>query len=248
MRIAIISDIHGNLPALEAILADLHAQEVEQIVCLGDVAAFGPQPCEVLTRLRALDCPVVMGNTDEWLLNPTPHEARDENSQRVTEVEMWSARQLSAGDLDYLRSFCPTIELSLDGGATLLCFHGSPQSPIDVILPTTPDAGLERMLADCQATVMAGGHTHAQMLRRYGEAALINPGSAGLPYERDLITGRARNPARAEYGIVGWERGTLAVEFRRVPFDVRELVRTALDSGMPHARWWAKDWVQGGNL
>ncbi|NIW96181.1 MAG: hypothetical protein GWN20_25895, partial [Phycisphaerae bacterium] len=82
MRLAIISDIHGNLIALEAVLAVLAQEEIDQMVCLGDVAATGPQPHETIARLRELNCPVVMGNTDDWLLNPHPHPVRDENSHR----------------------------------------------------------------------------------------------------------------------------------------------------------------------
>jgi putative phosphoesterase len=247
MRTAIISDIHGNLLALDAVLADLDAADSDQIVCLGDVAAFGPQPGGVLARLRTVGCPVVMGNTDDWLLNPQPHELRDDDSQRVTEVELWSAQQLSPADLEQVRTFRPTLELSLGGDTALLCFHGSPQSKTDVILSTTPDAELERMLAGSRATIMAGGHSHTQMLRRIGNVTLLNPGSVGLPHERDLVTDKVRHPAWAEYAIVSWENQSLTIQFRRVPFDARALVQVALGSGMPHAEWWVRDWSTGGS-
>lgn len=247
MRAAIISDIHGNLLALDAVLADLDAEGLDQIVCLGDVAAFGPQPGEVLARLRTVGCPVVMGNTDEWLLDPHPHELRDEDSQRVTEVELWSAQQLSPADLEQVRTFRPTLELSLGGDTSLLCFHASPQSKTDVILSTTPDAELERMLGSSRATIMAGGHSHTQMLRRFGNLTLLNPGSVGLPYERDLVTGKVRHPARAEYAIVSWENQSFTIQFHRVPFAARALVEVALGSGMPHAEWWVRDWSTGGS-
>ena len=177
MRIAILSDIHGNLMVLEAVLAALDAEHVDQIVCLGDVATFGPRPREVLAQLRGLNCPVVMGNMDAWLLNPQPHEVRDENSQRITEVEFWSAHQLSPADLDYLRTFQPTVEMALGDHTTLL-------SNTDAIVSTTPEVELEHKLSGFSATVMAGGHTHVQILRRDRDLILINPGSVGLPFER----------------------------------------------------------------
>lgn len=244
-QIGIISDLHGNLAALEAVLADLDSQGIEQLVCLGDVAAFGPQPREVLARLRTRGCPVVMGNTDAWLLNPRPHKTRDEDSQRITEVELWSAQQLSPADLAYVRTFQPTVELSLGGGATLLCYHGSPRSDSDLITATTPDAELEKMLGGFQAAILAGGHSHSQMLRRFGDATVINPGSAGLPYERVRLTGHVRHPPWAEYAIVGLVGRSLGIQFRRTPFDVETLIQVALESRMPHAEWWIQDWHKG---
>jgi putative phosphoesterase len=241
-RIAIISDIHGNLPALEAVLADLDAEGIEQIVCLGDVALFGPQPHEVIARLKDLDCPVVMGNTDAWALDPRPHEMRDENTQRVFDVEFWGTRQLSPADLDHVSTFQPIVEISLGEDTNLLCFHGSPRSNTDVIVSTTREDDLERMLSGFHATVMAGGHTHTQMLRRFGEVMLINPGSAGLPYDRVQLTGHVRHPPWAEYTVVGRQDGRLQVESRRTPFDVPALIQAALESGMPHWEWWIKDW------
>jgi putative phosphoesterase len=242
MRVAVISDIHGNLPAFEAALADILIQQVDQIVCLGDVAAGGPQPREVIARLRDLNCPVVMGNADEWLLNPQPGEARDEDARRITAIELWGARQLASADLDYVRTFQATVEVQLGDGATLLCFHGSPRSNTDIIRATTPDKDLERMATGYDALVMAGGHTHAQMLRRYKDKIIINPGSVGMPYEAVPTTGQVRNPPWAECANVNWSDGRLAIDLRRVPFDAAAVVQVALASGMPHAEWWTGDW------
>jgi putative phosphoesterase len=240
MRIALISDIHGNLAALEAVLADLDTENIDKIVCLGDVALFGPQPRQVLARLKKLGHPVVMGNTDAWALDPQPFALRDEDSHRFYEVELWGARQLSVADLDYVNSFQPSVEITFSEGESLLCYHGSPRSNTDVILSTTLDDELEQMLTGFQATVMAGGHTHAQMLRRFGETTLMNPGSTGLAIIADPSTGKIRSPAWAEYAVVSWQADCLRIEFRRTPFDVTRLIRTALASDMPHADWWVR--------
>lgn len=244
MRIVLISDIHGNLPALETILADLQNEQVDQIVCLGDVALFGPQPHEVLARLRLLSSTMVLGNTDARALGRSPYEARDEDSFRINEVEFWGMQQLSPTDLEYLGSFQPIVEVSIDEEANLICYHGSPRAIGDIILATTPDDELETMLSGYQATVMAGGHTHTQMLRRFGAATLINPGSAGIPFVLDQSTGRARHPSWAEYAVVSRPAGGLRIELRRTPYDTQPLIRAALASGMPHAEWWIRDWME----
>lgn len=242
MRIAIISDIHGNLAALIAVLEDITRHDVDKSICLGDVAAFGPQPCETIDLLKEAGYPVVMGNTDAWLLNPEPHVERDANSRYVFEIENWAAEQLTSAQRDYLKSFQPTITISLGDYKELLCYHGSPSSFNGIILASTPDNELASILAGIRANVMAGGHTHTQMLRRYGDLVLINPGSVGLPYERETDSDNVRNPAWSEYAIVDYLDGHLSIDFKRVPFDARQVVKAAYESGMPHAGWWTKDW------
>ncbi len=239
-RIALIADIHGNLTALDAVLADLESLGADQVICLGDVAATGPQPRETITRLRALGCAVVMGNTDAASIRPTQSVPGDEDGRRIAEIDAWGTAQLTPADLAYLRTFQPTVTQPLGGEDTLLCFHGSPRSNTESIEATTSDAALTRMLRGYSATVLAGGHTHAPFVRRYGESILLNSGSVGLPYE--AIEAGGRNPPWAEYAIIEWQAGALSVMLRRVPIDVTKVVRAAWRSGMPHAEWWARDW------
>jgi predicted phosphodiesterase len=240
MRIAIIADIHANLVALDAVLADIEALKPDQLVCLGDVAATGPQPRQVVERLRGLGCPMVMGNADAELLDPRVDAAADTDMRKFQEISRWCAAQLTPAELEYLRGFAPIVELPLGDQATLLCFHGSPQSYDDIIVATTPDDDLARMLGTPRATVLAGGHTHAQLLRRYQELVVLNPGSVGLPFEYNSAGGR--NPPWAEYAVFGWAGGRLSVDLRRVPLDAGAVVQAILASGMPHAAWFATDW------
>lgn len=238
MRIALIADIHGNHVALETVLADLQAQAVDRMVCLGDVAATGPQPHETIKRLQALGCPVVMGNIDEWLLDP-PHASAQPDM--IETIDHWCAAQLTAEDRAFLHSFQPAIEIPLGPNTTLLCVHGSPRSNIERIEATTADEQLGAILAEETASVIASGHTHVQMLRRYHDRLLINPGSVGLPFER-TAQGEIRNPPWAEYGLLIYHDGWLSVELRRVPLDLRAVTQAALDSDMPHVQEWIADW------
>ena len=242
MRIALISDIHGNCVALETVLADIEGAGVDQVVCLGDVAATGPQPHAVIERLQVSGCPVVMGNADAWLLNPQLSETADEATRQIEEIDLWCAAQLSRSDLAYIRAFRPTVEVFLDRNAKLLCFHGSPRSNTEIIEATTPEDALAGMLSEYDALVMAGGHTHVQMLRRYREAFILNPGSVGLPFERRGLSEDVYNPPWAEYALVGWESASLSIQLKRMPLDITAVTRAALDSGMPHAEVWVKDW------
>jgi putative phosphoesterase len=244
MRIAIISDIHGNLVAFEAILDDIAREGVDRLICLGDVAAFGPQPEEVVARLREIGCPVVMGDADATLLSPDP-PATDELFRNLQEIDTWALARLSSADREYIASFEPTVSIALDGDATLLCYHGSPQSFKDPIRATTSEDELERMFAGFDAHMYAGGHTHIQLLRRRGTSLVLNPGSVGLAYDRTPSPGaNVRNPPWGEYALLsvaGSDRN-LSVDLRRVPFDVAALLQAARENEMPHAEWWCAEW------
>ena len=242
-RIGIFSDMHGNAVAFEAVLAALRAEGVERFVCLGDVAATGPQPREVVQRLRDLNCPVVMGNTDDHVLAPPETESGDEDVIRLRAIDRWSAAQLSADERAFVASFAPTVALPLANGGSLLCYHGSPRSYNETILPTTPREELDEALGEFSATVFAGGHTHQQMLRRHRTALVVNPGSVGLPMDRVPPGPGTRNPPWAEFATLTCRAdGDLRVELRRVRFDVAALLAVARASGMPHAEWYASDW------
>ena len=243
MRIAIISDIHGNLVSFETVLEEINHEQPDQIVCLGDVAAFGPQPREAIAQLKSLNCPVVMGNADAELLNPPSTETTDENARRIAKMAAWGAAQLSQSDLDFIRTFHPTIEISLDEKTKLLCFHGSPRSNTEIIRATTRDEELESILSSFYASIMAGGHTHTQMIRRFGEIIVMNPGSIGLPYEPSWTKEEeVRNPPWAEYALIHYEKKQLGIEVRRVPVDIQAVKQAALQSSMPHKEWWAAGW------
>jgi predicted phosphodiesterase len=240
LRTAIISDIHGNLNAFDAVLAELNAAGVNRLICLGDVAATGPQPLEVVERLRALNCPVVMGNADEWLLNPQPAATADEDTRRFEAIDEWCLSQLRPADLDFLHTFRPTIEIGLGGGCSLIAYHGSPRSNTEQILATLPDQALETALAGSHADVLAGGHTHVQMIRRFQTSLIINPGSVGLPYEQ--VGSTIRNPHWAEYAVIEAEADNLSITLRRVNYDVTPTIEAAKTGGMPHADWWIEGW------
>ncbi len=240
MRLALIADIHGNAPAFDQVLADLGRERIDQIICLGDVAV-GPQPVETIERLAQLGCPTIMGNWDACMLGDEP-KVDGELANMLVDACTWSTQQLSAAHLDYLRGFQDTLDVRLDDETTLLAYHGSPRSFDDEIFATTPDEELEQMLAGRVASVYAGGHTHFQMFRRYGERVVLNVGSVGQPFRRRQ-QGVMRISARAEYCVIGKEDGRLTVELRRTPIDVDDVIRTMRGSGMPHADWWAEHWV-----
>jgi predicted phosphodiesterase len=238
MRIAVISDIHGNDFAFEKVEADIKARGVNQIVCLGDAIQGGPQPAAVVQRLRRLGPQVVMGNADAWLLSGVDNGREAIPAERLKKMDAirdWSLSQLTDDDRLFIGNFKPTITIPLEDGLNLLCFHGSPVDFDDVILPAIPEDQFQKFLSAYGENILTGGHTHAQQVRRVGERFFFNPGSVGFAYRHFQPDGKFKADAWAEYAILTAEDGRIGLEFRRLPFDVRELIRVYRGSGRPFA-------------
>lgn len=238
MRIAVISDMHGNNLAFERVLADIKQKDTDQIVCLGDAIQGGPQPADVVKNLRALNCPILMGNADAWLLSG--EETGDEGIpperlKKMGEIRLWSLSQLSDDDKAFISGFQPTVTLNLEEGLHLLCFHGSPASFDDIILPAAPLEEFQKFLGAYSDHILTGGHTHAQQIRRNGELFFFNPGSVGFAYSHYQPDGQFHADPWAEYAILTVENGQTSLEFRRIPFNVDELIRIYRESGRPFA-------------
>lgn len=233
MRLALISDIHGNEIALNAVLADIDKTGVDEIICLGDVATLGPRPQAALNIVRDRGLRSVMGNHDDFLLDPEMI-FRYSPIPQVVDAVNWCRDILPAADLDFLRGFHREMEVPMDGGATLWLFHGSPRSHMELILATTPAAELDIMLDGRRATVMAGGHTHVQMMRQHKGLLVVNSGSVGMPFAEHIGMGPPSVLDHAEYAMVeSGPRGSVRVELHRVPLDRAALHAAALDSSNP---------------
>jgi predicted phosphodiesterase len=244
MKLALISDIHGNLFAFDAVLEDIRRRKIEQILCLGDVVSSGPQPREALQRLREIGCPTVMGNTDAWIVEPSLREYPDLYGQNLQDIEYWSSQQLTEEDKAFLSTFQPTIEWPLSEQRTLLAYHGSPRSFLEGIVPTTPMEQLDECFADTTAQILVGGHTHQQLFLRYRDKLVLNPGSVGMPLDRQRARREieARNPPWGEYAILNSEGNQFSVELLRVLFDIEGFLALLSQRGMPHTEWLVNSW------
>jgi len=205
MDIAALSDIHGNLPALEAVLAEVDA---DLVVVGGDVGP-GPLVSECLARLAPLEARYVMGNGDRELLDPDPG-----GNAPVALLE-WCRERLTAADRERLAAFEPTV--SADG--VLFC-HGSPRSDTEIITAVSPEERLAPMFEGVAEAVIVCGHTHHQFDRAVLGKRLLNAGSVGMPYEDEA----------AAYWLL-LEDGE--PELRRTDYDVPAAVERLRASGFP---------------
>jgi len=236
MRIAVISDIHGNDFAFDLVEADIQKQSVDKIVCLGDAIQGGAQPAEVVRRLRQLNCPVAMGNVDDWLLTKNGIEQENIPPERIKKMEAirdWTLSKLSDDDKKFIAGFQPTITLPLENKLNLLCFHGSPVNYEDVIPPTISEEDFQKFLGGYENNILTGGHTHTQQIRRCGKNFFFNPGSVGIPYNR--YQSKTHVDSWAEYAILTVQQGIFDVQFRRLPYDVQEIITIYRNSERPFA-------------
>ncbi|MGD0246010.1 MAG: metallophosphoesterase family protein [Streptosporangiaceae bacterium] len=212
--VAVLSDIHGVLPALEAVLAEPAVQDAGRIVLTGDIAA-GPQPVPVLDRLRSLGERVtwVRGNADRELVQL----ARGETDDVGDPISPWAARQLSAGHVDWLDRLPYPVTLDVAGFGDVLFCHATPRDDEEVVVV---DSRLERwaeVLAGLpeQVSTVVCGHTHMPFTRLAYGRLIVNPGSVGMPYGR----------AGAHWALLA----DGAVTLRRTVYDI-EAARTAIDA------------------
>ncbi|MEN0062739.1 MAG: metallophosphoesterase family protein [Myxococcota bacterium] len=229
-RLAIVSDIHANLDALDAVLADIDRIGADRIVCLGDMVDVGPRPVATVERLRAR-CDVIIGGN---------HDPLDESPQTefLADLAAWTRDQLAPPLRPWLSALPAEAVIELDG-ASVWCVHGSPWSTTDSVLPSTPQTQLRAWMAGRQHDVLACGHTHVQLCRRVDDTVIVNVGSVGMPF-LEPIDGH-RPPVVlpwAEYAMVTSDAGLTSIDLRRVPYDQDQLRRTVGDSGMPHGEQW----------
>jgi putative phosphoesterase len=179
MRIAVLCDIHGNLPALQAVLAEVDQSGVDLVVFGGDVAA-GPMPVETIEALAAYGRPArfVRGNADRLMV-----ESFDGRRRAGEGPDSWPASMLSRGHRDFLNSFEPTVNTDIDGLGLVLCCHAGPDSDeLPIITPATPDEVIAEALASTEANLVIAGHTHMQFDRSVAGQRMVNAGSVGRPY------------------------------------------------------------------
>lgn len=226
MRVAVISDIHGNQVALEAVLRDLAEQgPVDHLVIAGDLCLNGPCPREVVETVRGLNCPVIMGNVDMEVVSAAPDKGEKKRSTAA-----WTREQIGQPGINYLAALPFSHCIANPGGSDLLIVHANPLNLEDALFPNASDSTLEYFLSGLDGNVgaVAFGHLHIAYTRRWRHLLLADVGSCGIPRDEDL---------RAAYGILSWqdaENGCWEAEIRRVVYDVQVVVKQIKSSGMPN--------------
>jgi predicted phosphodiesterase len=183
MPLAAIYDIHGNLPALEAVLEDIRRANVDRIVVGGDVVP-GPMPRETLAFLRDLDLPVhfIQGNGEVAVLEQMSGRDPVNIPEQFRPIIRWTAEQLRSEEKRFLRGWPKTLRLEVPPFGEVLFCHATPRNENEIFTRRTPEDRLISIFADAKVSLAVCGHTHMQFDRMIGNVRVVNAGSAGMPF------------------------------------------------------------------
>lgn len=226
MKLIVLSDIHANLHALDAVLHDIERERPDRIICLGDLVGYGAYPNEVIERIRERNIPTVMGNYDEGVgfdLDDCGCIYRNAEDDRRGKLSlMWTREHTHAEGKEYLRGLSMQIREDI-GGKHLLFVHGSPRKINEYLYEDRPQATFENVAKLAGADILFFGHTHLPYQKQVKRTLFINTGSVGKPRDGD---------PRAGYVIVVLHQRP-TVEFRRVVYNMDAAAAAVRASGLP---------------
>ena len=216
MRVSALYDIHANLPALEAVLADVRRAGVDRIIIGGDVVP-GPMPRDTMALLRSVPCPVsfIQGNGEVAVFAERIGTYSEHLPAQARTLVRWTVHALSREDALTLESWPMLVTLAIDGIGPVLFCHGTPRHHNEIMLATTADALIEPVLEGLEASLVVCGHTHMPFDRVVGDTRIVNPGSVGMPF----------GDHGADWLLLGPD-----VELRRTTYDYDDAARRVRES------------------
>ncbi len=226
VRIAILADVHGNLPALEAVIADIERLGVDRVIVNGDSVNRGPQSVEVARLLADCSFEATLGNHDDLMVmmhdrNPDLGDTLDDPFWAATRV---TAEGLATGGyLAAVKELPMTVRIGEPDAASLLISHGSPRHYREGYGPSLTPEMISEIVEDYPADVLVGSHTHRPHLQRWARYTVMNTGSVGAPFNGD---------PRAQYLVLTLQGGVWSAEFRRVPYDLESAVAAYATTGL----------------
>ncbi|MEZ4417098.1 MAG: metallophosphoesterase family protein [Gemmatimonadota bacterium] len=225
MRIAALYDIHGNLPALEAVLDDVRAAGVDEVVMGGDVLP-GPMPAECVERLLGLDLPIrfIHGNGDRAVLQRKRGVESGEYPASLGEVMEWNAAQISSAQQAVLEGWPSTVRAEVPGLGRVLFCHATPRNDTEIFTALTPAERLHAVFDGVEADVVVCGHTHMPFERTVGGLRVVNAGSVGMPF----------GPAGADWLLLGPD-----IDFRHTDYDLEAAAAAVRATAYPQAESFA---------
>ena len=227
--IAILADIHGNLEALDAVLAEIKGYQFDQILCAGDLVGYGPRPNEVIARIRETGIQTVMGNYDEAVGFLLPACGCHIDNPRQKELSLhslkWSTEHTTTErNREWLRQLPESLQIEV-GGKTIQLIHATEDSIVEYLYQSD-EARIREILEQSDCDIYAYGHTHYPYSMALNNKWIINPGSVGRPKDLD---------PRATYVRLTIDGDEVHAEIRRVSYDVEKVAREIVDGGLDQA-------------
>jgi len=237
MRIAFISDIHGNLPGLEAAVADAKAHGAEQIVCVGDLTGYGPFPDDVCRFLAKWEIPSIIGNYDLKVMEAAKRGKSSMKKMKAKKLKIlsWTVKNIGKQSLRFLTGLPANIDMQLPTGHHVLVVHGSPLSADDAVYPSITRQGLDKKLGDARPDILISGHTHIPFVKRFPGMLVVNCGSVGHPIDGD---------PRPSYALIQAEKGNEPHgSIIRFDYDCKKTIAALKKTDLPKAL--QKDFAEG---
>lgn len=237
MKLAIISDIHGNYEALKEVLLDIKKNGINMVIFLGDLVLKGPEPQAVFDALKTLE-PIcwLKGNTELWL--SSKRTTSDTNSSSLNEIAIYrkyALKNLSSESIAFLLN-CPTEKTLTLKRHNILCVHGSPRSIVEGLSSNTHIKTLKTLTQNLKEDIILCGHTHIPFIKNIDKKTIFNPGSVGCPYD-------GKNSAC--YGIMNIENSSVNFCIRRITYPFEKLIRIANTKNFPNANHYNQLIIKG---
>lgn len=226
MRIAFISDIHGNATALEEVLKNINQKKVDQVFVLGDICFRGPEPKRSLELVQRLNTKVIKGNADEWVIRGIKEgEVPASVIEIMSKERDWTFSRLIEGDIEYLRNLPLKLKLNV-GRFKVHAFHATPESLFEVVTPNESDQFLEEKLMGTEADIFIYAHIHKPYIRFINGKCLINIGSVGLPFDGVTLS---------SYAILDIDDNSFQTSIVRVPYNIDRVIQQFLETDYPNS-------------
>jgi putative phosphoesterase len=232
MKIAFISDIHGNALALDKVLADIKKKNIDKIYVLGDLCYRGPEPKRSLELIRSLNTEVIKGNADEWVVRGVQKgEVPDHVLEIMNHERDWTCSQLDQSDIDYLETLPSEMNDSING-ISIEIFHATPDSLFDIVPPNADDELIEsKLMSSKDSQIYIYGHIHKSYIRYINGRVVMNTGSVGLPFD---------GLPMASYAIVEIIDRSIRTSIERVSYDIEKVVEQYREVKYPNAEMMTK--------
>ncbi len=231
MKLAFISDIHGNATALEAVLKDIKERNVDKVYVLGDLCFRGPEPKKSLDLVRTLNTEVIKGNADEWVVRGIRQGEVPDSALEIMSTEReWTVSKLESKDVSYLENLPTELELEF-GRAKIHAFHATPKSLFEIVSPQESDDLLTEKLMSNNANIYIYAHIHKPYIRYINGKCIINIGSVGLPFD---------GVNQSSYALVDIEEDCVQTSIVRVQYDLNKVINLYKEINYPNSELMVK--------
>jgi putative phosphoesterase len=232
MKIAFISDIHGNAIALEQVLEDINKKSVDKIIVMGDICYRGPDPKKSIDLIRSLNTEVIKGNADEWVVRGVREgEVPDKVIDMMNREREWTVSRLTPSDIDYLNNLPSEINFKANDISFNL-FHATPTSLFDIVPPNADDETIKtKLMSSSESQIYIYAHIHKPYIRYVNGKVIMNTGSVGLPFD---------GLAMSSYVTVELEEGNIKTSIERVKYDIEKVTEQYIHSEYPNSEMMLK--------